>query len=214
MKPQFHPQSTDEWRKARLGRVTASRVSSVMARTKFGSWGATRDNYMAELISERLTGAPVEHFVSAAMQWGKDTEAEALAAYEFSTDRDVGLVGFVQHPSIKMAGASPDGTVGEDGLIEIKCPNTATHIDSLLGVPWPEKYMMQVQWQMACAGRQWCDLCSYDPRMPEAMRLLVRRIPPNDALIIALEQNVVTLLERHDDKVAKLAARYLSKAAA
>ena len=136
-------QGTPEWHAIRLGKVTASRVADVMAKTKTG-YGASRANYMAELIAERLTGAPAERYTNAAMQWGTDKEPEARALYEFLTDAAVAQIGFVAHPTISMSGASPDGLVGYDGLVEIKCPNTATHIDTLLGVSGPSKYMLQM----------------------------------------------------------------------
>jgi hypothetical protein len=125
-------QGTPEWHLARLGKVTASRVADVVARTKNG-YGASRANYMAELIAERLTGTPAPDYVSAAMQWGLDREPEARIAYELFYGYEVAPVGFIDHPSIAMCGASPDGLIGDDGLVEFKCPNTATHIDALLG---------------------------------------------------------------------------------
>jgi len=207
LKPQALTQGSEAWVKARLGKVTASRIADVMARTKTG-WGASRANYAAELIAERLTGEPAEHYVSAAMQWGKDTEAEARAAFEFYTNSDVELVGFIPHPSIAMAGASPDGLVGSNGLVEFKCPHTSTHIDSLLDGAWSNKYYLQTQWQMACTGRQWCALCSYDPRMPAAMRLLVDRVERCPDMISDLEKAVFAFLVELDDKLARLTTRY------
>lgn len=200
-------QYSDAWFAARLGRVTASRVADVVAKTKTG-WGASRVNYMAQLIAERLTGAPGESFSNTAMKWGTETEPEARTAYEFRVDADVVPVGFVEHPTVAMSGASPDGFVGEVGLIEIKCPLTATHIDTLLGQSVPGKYVTQMQWQMACAGRAWCDFVSYDPRMPEAMRLFVRRVERDDALIAQLEKNVIEFLIELDAKLDALNARY------
>src|SRR3990167_876627 len=139
-------QGSPEWLLARVGKVTASRVSDVVAKTKTG-WGASRANYMAELIAERLTGAPAAQYVNAAMQWGTDTEPQARAAYEFFQDATVEQVGLVPHPTIPMSAASPDGLVGDDGMVEIKCPNTATHVDTLLSPVIPEKYTTQMQWQ-------------------------------------------------------------------
>ncbi len=200
-------QGSPEWLAARLGRVTASRVADVVAKTKTG-YGASRANYMAELVAERLAGAPGERFTNAAMQWGTDKEPEARAAYVFMQDVDVAQVGFIPHPEIEMSGASPDGLVGADGLVEIKCPNTATHIETLIGQSVPGKYVTQMQWQMACTGRVWCDFASFDPRMPAEMRLFVRRVHRDDALIAELEREVVTFLAELDDKVAQLRALY------
>ena len=200
-------QGSVEWFAARLGKVTASRVADVIAKTKTG-WGASRANYAAELIAERLTGKNADSYTNAAMQWGTEKEPEARAAYTFYADADVVEVGFVDHPKIAMSGASPDGLVGGKGLVEIKCPNTATQIDTLLGTPIPGKYITQMQYQMACTGREWCDWASYDPRLPEAMRLLVRRVPRNDAMIDDLEKQVREFLQEIEQKVASLKKQF------
>lgn len=198
-------QGSPEWFEQRLGRVTASRVADVVAKTRNG-WGASRANYEAQLIAERLTGVPADSFTSAAMQWGIDTEPQARVAYEFFEGVEVAQVGFVTHPTIDMAGASPDGLVGDDGLIEIKAPNTATHIDTLLSKTVPGKYITQMQFQMACTGRQWCDFVSFDPRMPEDLRMFVQRVHRDDERIAELESLVVAFLAELDDKVAQLRA--------
>ena len=200
-------QGSPEWFAVRLGKVTASRVADVAAKTKSG-WGASRANYMAQLIAERLTGEVAESYTNAAMQWGTEKEPDARAAYEFRTDRTVDLVGFVDHPKIKMTGASPDGLVSIDGLVEIKCPNTATHIDTLLGQGAPGKYVTQIQWQLACTGRKWCDFVSYDPRMPENMRLFISRIGRDDQAIGELEKIVTDFLSELDQKAADLTKIY------
>jgi putative phage-type endonuclease len=200
-------QRTEEWFAARAGKVTASRVAEVVAKTKTG-YGASRANYMAELICERLTGAKGESFVSSAMQHGIDTEPQARAAYEAQSGSFVEEVGFVLHTSISEAGASPDGFVDEDGLIEIKCPQTATHMDTLLSENVPAKYVTQMQWQMACTGRKWCDFVSYDPRLPEKMQLFVKRVPRDDAYIELLEKEVSTFIAEMTDKLEKLKEKY------
>jgi putative phage-type endonuclease len=206
-------QGTPEWYAQRLGKLTASRIADALAKTKSG-WGASRANYMAQLVAERLTGQQQESFTNAAMQWGTDTEPHARAAYEYHTDNTVELVGFVDHPIIEMAGASPDGMVSTDGLVEIKCPNTATHIETLLGRSAPSKYLLQMQWQMACTGRKWCDFVSFDPRMPENMRLLVHRVKRDDVLIASLENDVVDFLGELDRKVDDLRKLYSLASAA
>ncbi|MEN6549135.1 MAG: lambda exonuclease family protein, partial [Armatimonadia bacterium] len=155
-----------------------------------------------------------EKFSNAAMQWGTEKEPDARAAYEFRTDAEVTQVGFVAHPSIPMTGASPDGMVGDVGLIEIKCPNTATHLDTLLSRTVPGKYITQMQWQMACAGRQWCDFVSYDPRLPESMRVFVQRVPRDADLISSLEKEVADFLSELDAKLAQLVATYERREAA
>lgn len=205
-------QGSIEWHAQRCGKVTASRVADLIAKTKTG-WGASRGNYMAELVAERLTGVPAVGFTNAAMQWGTDTEPQARAAYEFFTDATVDLAPFVDHPTVPYSGASPDGYVGADGLIEIKCPNTATHIETLLygdmGVA--TKYVTQMQWQMACTGRQWCDFVSFDPRMPGNMQMFLRRIPRDDTEIGRLETEVKAFLGELAAKVDALTARYGSQ---
>lgn len=206
-------QGTPEWFAARLGRVTASRVADVVAKTKTG-WGASRANYKAELVAERLTGESAPSFTNAAMQWGTDQEPNARAAYELRFDVDVVQVGFVPHPSLDMSGASPDGLVGEDGLVEFKCPNTATHIDTLLGEPIAAKYVTQMMWQMACTGRAWCDFVSFDPRLPESMALFRYRMTRDNDLIASLERSVAAFLGEVDATVADLRERYENRKAA
>ena len=200
-------QGTPEWFTARLGRVTASRVSDVIAKTKSG-WGASRANYAAQIISERLTGQVADTYSNQAMQWGTQMEPDARAAYAFYTDADVTEIGFVPHPKIGMAGASPDG------LVEIKCPNTAGHIETLLGQSVPGKYVTQIQFQMACTGRAWCDFASFDPRLPESMRLFIRRVRRDDAYIADLEREITVFLAEVDAKVAELNALYAHREAA
>jgi putative phage-type endonuclease len=196
-------QGTEEWFTIRIGKVTASRVADVIAKTKTG-YSASRDNYMAQLVCERLTGQKGESFTNAAMQHGVETEAYARAAYEALQDVLVDEVGFVPHPTIEMAGASPDGLVGEDGLIEIKCPNTATHIDTLLSQTVPGKYNTQMQFQMACTGRKWCDFVSFDNRLPEELQLFVTRVPRDEVFIRLIEAEIVQFIAELDDKINKL----------
>ncbi|MFC5067314.1 lambda exonuclease family protein [Flaviflagellibacter deserti] len=200
-------QGTAEWLRERCGKVTASRIADLVARTKTG-WAAARINYLAELIAERLSGQPTEGYVSPAMKWGQDCEVEARRAYEFFTDQDVTEVGFVPHPMIVMSGASPDGLVGEDGLVEIKAPNTATHLEILATRTVPSRYVTQMMWQMACTDRQWCDFVSYDPRLPAHMRLFVQRVDRDERMIEDLEQAVREFLGELDVKVMSLELRY------
>lgn len=200
-------QRSPEWYAERLGKVTASKVADVVARIKAG-WGASRANYAAQIIAERLTGQNYAPYVNAEMKWGEEQEPAARSAYSFYADVDVELCGFVAHPKIAMSGASPDGLVGKEGLVEFKCPNTANHIDTLLGDPIPSKYIMQMQWQMACAERSWCDFASFDPRLPEHMRLFVKRIKRDDKLIAELEKEVALFLREIDTKLAALKSSY------
>lgn len=198
-------QRTEEWFHARVGKATASRIADIVAKTKSG-WGASRANYCAELVAERMTGKPAAGHENAAMRWGTDTEPQARAAYEFFRDASVVEVGFIDHPAITMSGASPDGLVGDDGLVEIKCPNTATHIDTLLARTVPAKYIAQMSWQMACTGRRWCDYVSFDPRMPQNLQLFVKRIERDDVLIAQLEADVTEFLREVAEKVLRLGA--------
>jgi putative phage-type endonuclease len=200
-------QGSEEWLLARCGKATASRMGDLMAKTKSG-WGASRANYAAELIAERLTGKPAEKYTNGAMQWGSAHEAEARALYEFLHDCEVRTVGLVTHPRIENSLASPDGLVGHDGLVEIKCPNTATHIATLLGGGIDSRYLLQMQWQMCCTGRAFCDFVSYDPRLPAAMQIHVTRVKRDDELIDSLELAVSAFLAEIDETVDKLRARY------
>jgi putative phage-type endonuclease len=195
-------QRTDDWFAARLGKVTASRVADVIAKTKTG-YGAGRANYMADLVVERLTGQKASSFTNAAMEWGTEQEPNAKAAYAAKTGILVEDVGFIDHPTVAMSGASPDG-LAEDGLVEIKCPNTATHLEYIFDGKPPQKYVTQIQWQMACTGKPWCDFVSYDPRLPERLQLLVVLVPRDDDYIKMLEQEVTAFLRELDDKLNKL----------
>jgi putative phage-type endonuclease len=200
-------QGSQEWFAERCGKVTASRIADLIAKTKSGP-AASRANYMAQLVAERLTGAVAESYSNAAMQWGTDMEPEARRNYEFMTNATVDEASFVLHPTIGETGASPDGYVGADGLVEIKCPNTATHIETLLGGSVAGKYVTQIQWQLACTGRQWCDFVSFDPRMPATMSLFIKRVPRDNDLIKLLEADVIEFLSELRTTVARLRAKY------
>ena len=195
-------QGTTEWFAARCGKVTASRVADVIAKTKTG-YSTSRDNYMAQLVCERMTGKPAESFSNTAMQWGTDTEPFARAAYEAKVEILVTEVGFITHPWIEMSGASPDG-LADDGLVEIKCPNTATHIATLLDQKVPEKYITQMMWQMACTERHWCDFVSFDPRMPEKHQLFIKRVMADKEIIQHLENMVTQFLREVEMKIQQL----------
>jgi len=195
-------QRTDEWFAARIGKVTASRVVDVIAKTKSG-YGVGRANYLADLVVERLTGQKAQGFSNAAMEWGTEQEPHARAAYSAKTGILVEEVGFIDHPTVAMSGASPDG-FAEEGLIEVKCPNTSTMLEYILDGKPPQKYVTQMQWQMACTGRPWCDFVSFDPRLPERLQLLVVRVPRDDDYIAMLEAEVKKFLAELDDNLNKL----------
>jgi putative phage-type endonuclease len=200
-------QRSDAWFAIRAGKVTASRIADLMAKTKSGP-SASRKNYAAQLVAERLTGAAEQSYCSPAMQHGIDHEADARDRYCEHMLCVVDEVAFVEHPTIPMSGASPDGCIGDDGLCEIKCPQVATHIDTLLGQKVPEKYRLQMLWQMACTGRAYCDFVSYCPSLPEPMQLFVQRVPRDDEAIAELEREVTAFLAEVEQTVAALQARY------
>ena len=196
-------QGSPEWFALRCGKVTASRVADVIATTKSGP-SASRQNYLAQLVAEILTGTTADSYSNAAMVWGTETEPHARAAYEFYNDVSVVEVGFVVHPSITQSGASPDGLVGDEGLVEIKCPNTSTHIATLLDQKVPAKYITQMMWQMACTETAWCDFVSFDPRLPEDLQLFVRRVGRDNERISELENAVVKFLIDVDKTILAL----------
>lgn len=196
-------QGSQDWHAARLGCVTASRVADVVAKTKSG-YSAARQTYLGQLLSERLTGLATEIFQNAAMRWGSDMEAFGVEAYEAATGLETFQVGFLFHPNLAYAGASPDRLVAPDGLVEVKCPTTSTHIETLLKGEVPDRYQIQMQWQMACTGRAWCDFVSFDPRLPEAYQLFIQRVPRDAERIVALEQEVAVFLEELEAKLDAL----------
>lgn len=198
-------QGTAEWFAAKVGKVSASRMGDLMARTQKG-WGAPRKHYLAEKVAERLTGKTREKKRIASLEQRLEIEPDARAAYEFYRNVDVDLVGFIPHPTIANAGASPDGLIGLSGGVEIKCPDTDTHIEILTSGGIDRDYLLQMQFGMACTGRQWWDFVSFDPNMPEELNLYVRRVGRDDQLIAEIETNVIQFLEEVDQKVAQVRA--------
>lgn len=195
-------QGTPEWFEQRRGKVTASRIADIMAKGE----GKTRRKYLMQLLCERLTGEVEDSYKSPAMQRGNDFETEARNWYQLETGELVEEVSFIDHPTIHNAGASPDGLVGSDGLIEIKCPNTATHIETLRTKKPADKYYKQMQWQMACTGRQWCDFVSFDNRLPDNLSYCCIRIERNNEFITEIEQEVNAFLLELDVMTAELNA--------
>ena len=196
-------QGTAEWLAARAGLITASRIADLMAKTKAGE-SASRANYRAQLVAERLTGKPQESFSNSAMQWGTDQEPMARSAYEIRHGEMIEQVGLILHSSIPLTGASPDGLIGDNGLIEIKCPNTATHIEYAVSGKPPTKYLLQMLWQMECTGREWCDFVSYDPRMPADMQLFIVRVNRDDKRIKEICDEVMKLNAEIEEQIKKL----------
>jgi putative phage-type endonuclease len=189
-------QRTDAWYEVRLGKATASRFNDVLAKIKYGE-AAARKNYRAQLVVERLTGQREEGFMTTAMQWGIDNEPIAKLAYMAETGNEVEEAFFVQHAALD-AGASPDGYVDKNGLIEIKCPNTATHIETLREQDIPMHYYAQVQGQLWLTDRTWCDFVSFDPRMPANAQIFIKRIARNDTYIENLEKEITEFLKEVD----------------
>lgn len=200
------PQGTPEWLAARVGRVTASRLSDVLAKGRSGAPSATRAGYMGELIAETLTGESANAFQgNADTERGLELEPFARSLYEQRTGVLVDSVGLVIHPRIERAGASPDGLVGDAGLLEIKAPRIHTHLEYLLGGEPPAKYVPQMAWQCACTERAWVDFVSYCPAMPDELRLFVVRYEPSLAYLREIEGAVVEFLAEMDEKLARVA---------
>lgn len=196
-------QRTDEWFQARLGKVTASKISDVMTKIKNG-YAASRQNYMTQLICERLTEKPTESYSNAAMQRGTELEPEARRCYELENLCKVSEVGFIPHPTIENAGASPDGLVNDDGLIEIKCPNTWTHLEFIQSLKPKREYILQMQWQMICTGRKWCDFVSYDDRLPDNLSFKCVRIYYDENIAHEIELEVIQFLQELDEKIKQI----------
>jgi putative phage-type endonuclease len=196
-------QGSPEWLAERAGRVTASAIGNVlMAKSTAGY-----QNYLAQLICERLTGHPVETFKSDAMQYGTETEAQARAFYELESGNDVTQCGFIPHPSLVWAGASPDGVIGDLGLVEIKCPQPAKHIKNLMGGTIDKAYFLQMQWQMECTRREWCDFVSFNPSFPDHLQIHIQRVERDAETIAQLMTATTSFLADVDAKLRVLNAR-------
>jgi putative phage-type endonuclease len=193
-------QGTPEWHQLRLGKVTASRVADILAKTKTGP-SASRNNYLIELALQRVTKTIQESYTNSAMEWGVQTEPHARVAYEVATGNFVDQVAFIDHPSIAGFGCSPDGLVGDDSLIEIKCPNSPTHWEYFKSEEPPQKYVIQMQAQMAVTGRKWCDFVSFDPRMPERSQLLIVCVERDDEFIANMEEEIKKFLSEVEAEV-------------
>lgn len=194
-------QRSDGWFSERVGKITASRIKDLDSSPKKGK---VLNATLLTLLSERLTGQAVEIPTSKAMQWGIDQEPNAITAYEIATENFVVGTGLINHPTIPMSGASPDGLVGDDGQIEIKCPDTTTHLNTLLNGEIPEEYLPQITWQLACTGRKWCDFVSFDPRLAEHLQLKIIRVYASDLDISALENKVKEANKLLDEAINKL----------
>jgi putative phage-type endonuclease len=193
-------QGTPEWHELRRGKVTASRVADILAKTKTGA-SASRQNYLIELALQRITKTIQPSYTNDAMAWGTATEPQARVAYEVKTNNFVDQVPFIDHPTIKGFGCSPDGLVDKDGLLEIKCPNSATHWEYFKYNRPPQKYVIQMQAQMAVTGAKWCDFVSFDPRMPERSQLLIVNVPRDPEFILYMETEIKLFLDEVEAEV-------------
>jgi putative phage-type endonuclease len=199
-------QGTEAWHQLRMGKVTASRVADLLAKTKTGP-SASRGNYLIELALQRVTKTIEESYTNAAMEWGTQTEPQARVAYEVKTGNFVDQVAFIDHPTIAGFGCSPDGIVATDGLIEIKCPNSATHWSYIKANEPPNKYFIQMQAQMSVTGAKWCDFVSFDPRMPERSQLLVVRVLRDPEYILYMEAEISSFLKEVEKEVQLMEKR-------
>lgn len=197
-------QRTNEWFSARAGKVTASMVYAVAAKGRNGQYYKGREDYLNRLLCEKLTNSPSESVNSRSLQHGRDLEPKARAIYIIETGHDVNETGFIQHPEITGSGASPDGVVYPDGLVEIKCPTTAVHIDFLKNRKPKDEYFYQMQWQMECTGRQWCDFVSYDDRLPEHLAYRSIRIERDQEFIDGLKVEVIKFLNELEEAITEL----------
>ncbi|QEE11715.1 YqaJ viral recombinase family protein [Bartonella krasnovii] len=203
-------QRTAEWFQARLGKVTASNVYNVLSKTAKGMPTSKYEDYKIKLMTERLTEEISQSYITPAMQWGIDYEEDPLREYAFIYDTEVTRCGFIQHPTIQMAGASPDGLIGEDGLIEIKCPQSSNHLRFFIDGNIKSEYYAQMQFQMACTGRKWCDFMSYNPNFvgkSTGLRMKIKRINRDEEQIEQINQAVEIFLAEIDQEMQKILAK-------
>lgn len=198
-------QKTAEWLTLRSGRISASRLGDVIAKPKRGTEElARRRDYRMELLCERLTGRAAEHYVSRDMDHGVENEPYARAAYEISESVMVDEIGMAIHPTMDFASASPDGLVGDDGCIEIKCPRTATHLEWKMAGVVPEEHIPQMMWVMACCERKWADFISFDPRLPQRLRFFLARLHRDEKRIAEMEYEVMQFNSEVEEMCRKL----------
>jgi len=197
-------QRTEQWYADRLGHATGSRASDILA----GKDTQARRGYLTQIVTERLTNRQQDGYINADMQRGIDIEPVARAAYQASREL-VDEVGFVRHPTIQWFGASPDGLVGDDGLIELKCPRSTTHLDYWQSGKPPAKYVPQMLAQLSCTRRKWVDFVSFDDRFPEHLQLYVARFQPTEEIIEQFEQKVIEFLKEAETLMEKMNANRL-----
>lgn len=206
-------QRSEDWFSARLGKVTASKVKDVMAKGRGGAPSATRQNYMMQLLCERLTGRREESFTSAAMQRGTELEPVARSAYEIDKGVMTTETGLILHPKIEGFGASPDGLVGDRGMLEIKCPNTATHVFTIQSGKHDPQYEWQMLAQLSCTDRDWVDFVTFDDRLPDELQYACFRFERDEARIRQMETEIKLFLEELAELEHEMRERMRSKAA-
>lgn len=168
-------QRSPEWFALRAGKLTGSCAKDMLATIQKGE-AASRRDLKFKLVAERLSQSSQEDgYTNAVMQWGIDHEAEAIAAYEATTGRFVDAIGFCEHDEL-LVGTSPDGFISTDGILSVKCPKTATHIRYIRDGKEPSEHIAQNTHELWLTGRQWIDFVSYDPRLPDALRLFIVRV--------------------------------------
>lgn len=222
-------QGTDAWRQHRAGSVTGTGFADVLTKLKDPTKESkTRQNYRLQLLAERITGQPAPEIYAPALAWGKENEDNARMAYEMhmaaqGTPVLVQRVGFQQHKTLDWVGTSPDGLVGDKGMLEIKCPfNSANHLltlilasekfaAALLGekgdlIPVPPEHIPQIQGNLWVLERDWCDFTSFDPRVPEHLQLYVHRVYRDAVYIAKLEEAVKQFLDEVDANASVLLA--------
>lgn len=180
MRNTYGSQQSDAWLRNRIGRIPGSRIvdvcSYLVIKSRAGEPSAKRNSLRMDLIAERLTGRAKDHYVSPQMEHGTDTESEAVMFYERALRTMCAPVGFVLHPKYDFTGSSPDALVGTEGVLEVKCPDTTTHLEYIQAGVVPEQYLPQIAWEMACTERKWADFVSYDPRIQDQrLRFFYRR---------------------------------------
>ena len=208
-------QRSEEWFLARCGSLGGSKIKDALARLKkSGERMQVAVDLQWELAAERITGVPAKRVN--ALWWGKEHEDEARRNYAFLTNLEVVKVAILHHPMIANAHASPDSLVGDEGGLEIKCPTSSVHLQTLLADAVPEEHLPQIQWNMACAGkaRRWWDFVSYDPRFPPEMQYFQHRVMRDDAMIETLEVQGGAFIEEVDHIIAEAHEKYPSEAAA
>lgn len=194
-------QHTPEWWADRCGKATASRMGDLTRTLKKGGWAADRQNYLREKVAERVTGKNRDRRKVASLDHRLELEPDARAAYEFYYDTEIKLVGFVDHPRIPMAGCSPDGLVGDEGGVEIKCCDSEGHLDIITAEAIDPDYLYQIHFNIACTDRQWWDFIAFNPDMPEEGKLWVKRIERDETIIAWMEQAVIDFNAEVDRKV-------------